>query len=79
MNWVGWDSNQPTPKAFGAALRKFLQRLNRQPRILFALQSKFEAAGFNSIGNHASGYDLEIAETMCRVIAAATMLGQSPL
>ena len=46
-------------------------------RILFALQPKFDLPRLNGISDDSTRHDFEVgAESMCRVIATATMFGQ---
>jgi hypothetical protein len=81
QGWVGWDSNpQPTPKAFGAALRHLLQRVNRKFGILFSLQCESNGPRFCGIIHSSRNHDLKFgAEPPRGMIATTTMFRQAPL
>jgi hypothetical protein len=51
--------------------------LNREPRILLALQSKFYFSRVSGIADNSTNHDFKVgAKSMRRVVSASTMLGQ---
>jgi hypothetical protein len=73
-----WTINLASTRAFPAALWQSLKDLNGKPRVLFALQSKFDPTRLRRSLNLSRRQDFQVfSKTVRRMITASTVFSEA--